>query len=60
MRLIILVLYSLILFNNSIAQTEQSFTLKQAQEYALTHNYQRLNAEKDVLIAKKRFWKQQE
>ena len=54
MRLIILVLYALILFNNSIAQTEQSFSLKQAQDYALTHNYQQLNAEKDVLIAKKK------
>lgn len=37
-----------------VAQTESSFTLKQAQEYALKYNYQRVSAEKDVLIAKKK------
>ncbi len=56
MRLIILFFSAVILVNNLRAQTEQTFTLKQAQEYALTHNYQRLNAEKDVLIAKKKVW----
>ncbi|MCB9173189.1 MAG: TolC family protein [Flavobacteriales bacterium] len=38
----------------TVAQTESSFTLKQAQEYALKYNYQRVSAEKDVLIAKKK------
>jgi len=38
----------------AVAQTESSFTLKQAQEYALKYNYQRVSAEKDVLIAKKK------
>ena len=36
------------------AQNENSFTLKQAQEYALKNNYQKISAEKDVLIAKKK------
>ena len=56
MRLISLFFSAVILVNNLRAQTEQTFTLKQAQDYALTHNYQRLNAEKDVLIAKKKVW----
>lgn len=38
----------------TVAQSESSFTLKQAQEYALKYNYQRVSAEKDVLIAKKK------
>ena len=38
----------------TVAQTESSFTLKQAQEYALKYNYQRVSAEKDVLIARKK------
>jgi len=54
MRLFILVFSSMMLFNHSFAQTEQAFTLKQAQEYALKNNYQRISAEKDVLIAKKK------
>lgn len=54
MRLFILVFSSMLLFNQSFAQTEQAFTLKQAQEYALKNNYQRISAEKDVLIAKKK------
>lgn len=35
---------------------ENSFTLKQAQEYALENNYKLQNAKKDVLIAKKKVW----
>lgn len=54
MRLFILVFSTMLLFNQSFAQTEQAFTLKQAQEYALKNNYQRISAEKDVLIAKKK------
>jgi len=54
MRLIILALGYVVLTSNLLAQTEQAFTLKQAQEYALKNNYQRISAEKDVLIAKKK------
>jgi len=40
-----------------LAQAEEnSFTLKEAQAYALAHNYGAQNAEKDVLIAKKKVW----
>jgi outer membrane protein TolC len=41
--------------NLSIAQ-DSSYTLKQAQEYALKHNYNVLNAQKDIEIAKKIVW----
>ncbi|GAB4250666.1 MAG: TolC family protein [Vicingaceae bacterium] len=34
----------------------QTFTLEQAQAYALEHNYEYVNKEKDVLIAKRKVW----
>jgi len=40
----------------SFAQKGQSFSLEQAQAYAIKNNYDRLNAERDVLIAKKKVW----
>lgn len=56
MKLIIILTSTIILFSSLYAQNENNFSLKQAQEYALAHNYQRLNAEKDVLISKKKVW----
>ncbi len=41
---------------NVFAQKTQSFTLQQAQDFAIKNNYERLNAERDVLIAKKKVW----
>ena len=35
---------------------ENSFTLKQAQDYALENNYKLQNAKKDVIAAKKKVW----
>ena len=35
---------------------ENSFTLKEAQAYALEHNYGAQNAKKDVLAAKRKVW----
>ncbi|MCB9360742.1 MAG: TolC family protein [Flavobacteriales bacterium] len=46
--------YSLVAF--SFAQETQSFTLAQAQSYALENNYDKVNAESDLLIAKKKVW----
>lgn len=56
MRLIIILISVITSFSGFYAQDENNFSLKQAQDYALTNNYQRLNAEKDVLIAKKKVW----
>lgn len=39
-----------------LAQEENSFTLKQAQDYALKNNYSVLNAGRDVDAAKKKVW----
>lgn len=36
--------------------TENAFTLKQAQDYALKNNYQTKNAQLDIAIAKKKVW----
>ncbi len=38
------------------AQETQQFTLEQAQAYALEHNYEKSNADNDLLIAKKQVW----
>lgn len=38
------------------AQETQSFSLQQAQTYALEHNYEKVNADNDLLIAKKKVW----
>jgi outer membrane protein TolC len=38
------------------AQETQSFSLAQAQSYALENNYDKVNAESDLLIAKKKVW----
>lgn len=54
MKFILLLSTITVTFFGAIAQNENNFTLKQAQEYALKNNYQRVNAEKDVLIAKKK------
>jgi outer membrane protein TolC len=35
---------------------DNTFTLKQAQEYAITHNYQSINAVLDIEAAKKKVW----
>ncbi|MBW6483538.1 MAG: TolC family protein [Vicingaceae bacterium] len=40
----------------SKAQDTLSFSLKEAQEYAIQHNYQNQNALKDIEIAKKKVW----
>jgi len=37
-------------------QQENTFSLKQAQEYAITHNYQSINAVLDIEQAKKKVW----
>ena len=39
-----------------LAQETQSFSLEQAQAYALEHNYEKSNADNDLLIAKKKVW----
>jgi len=39
-----------------IAQETESFSLEQAQAYALEHNYEKTNADNDLLIAKKKVW----
>ncbi|MCB0381363.1 MAG: TolC family protein, partial [Flavobacteriales bacterium] len=54
MKFILLLSTIIISMFTAVAQTESNFTLKQAQEYALKYNYQRVSAEKDVLIAKKK------
>ena len=46
---------SLVLAQENEADTNR-FSLKQAQEYALIHNYTVVNAERDVSAAKKRVW----
>ena len=38
------------------AQEVKQFTLQQAQSYALENNYDKLSADKDVLIAKRKVW----
>lgn len=38
------------------AQETQSFSLQQAQTYALEHNYEKVNVDNDLLIAKKKVW----
>ncbi len=38
----------------AFAQSDGNYTLKQAQDYALQNNYQKISADKDVLIAKKK------
>lgn len=40
----------------TLAQETQSFSLQQAQSYALENNYDKLNAESDLVIAKKKVW----
>jgi len=42
--------------NSIFAQETESFSLQQAQAYALEHNYEKVNAENDLLIAKKQVW----
>ena len=37
-------------------QQKEDFSLKEAQEYALQHNYNLINAGRDVDAAKKRVW----
>ena len=44
-----------ILFS-ATAQESKSFSLKEAQDYAIEHNYQNQNAIKDIEIAKKKVW----
>jgi outer membrane protein TolC len=40
----------------SYAQESFSFSLQEAQDYAIKHNYQNQNAIKDIEIAKKKVW----
>tara|TARA_R110001592_G_scaffold106824_4_gene299437 strand:+ start:76 stop:1413 length:1338 start_codon:yes stop_codon:yes gene_type:complete len=40
----------------AVAQDTQSFSLQQAQAYAIENNYDKANAESDLLIAKKKVW----
>ena len=54
MKYLVIISIVIVLFQPVFAQNENSFNLKQAQDYALTNNYQKVNAEKDVLIAKKK------
>lgn len=54
MKFVTLLLCTTLGLGQLFSQNEQTFTLKQAQEYALKNNYNRVNAEKDVLIAKKK------
>jgi outer membrane protein TolC len=42
----------LLLFGNSMAQAQSSFTLKEAVDYALQNNVKAKNAQLDVRIAK--------
>lgn len=52
---LITVLFCLLTIN-IIAQDSQAFSLEQAQSYALEHNYEKINTDKDLLIAKKKVW----
>lgn len=54
MKYLVIISIVIVLFQPVFAQNENSFNLKQAQDYALKNNYQKVNAEKDVLIAKKK------
>ena len=51
---LIIALYFIVSF--VVAQEIQSFSLQQAQAYALENNYEKVNAENDLLIAKKKVW----
>ncbi|PKP39029.1 MAG: hypothetical protein CVT98_03655, partial [Bacteroidetes bacterium HGW-Bacteroidetes-15] len=50
------VLLAIIVSIGSKAQDTLSFSLKEAQAYAIQHNYQNQNALKDIEIAKKKVW----
>ncbi|PIQ14524.1 MAG: hypothetical protein COW67_13340 [Flavobacteriales bacterium CG18_big_fil_WC_8_21_14_2_50_32_9] len=50
------VLLVIIVSIGSKAQDTLSFSLKEAQVYAIQHNYQNQNALKDIEIAKKKVW----
>jgi len=56
MKKIITTIYLSGIIAFSFAQETQSFSLAQAQTYALEHNYEKVNAENDLLIAKKKVW----
>lgn len=52
----ILLLIFLLAFAKTSSAQENSFSLKQAQEYALKNNYSLINASRDVDAAKKKVW----
>jgi outer membrane protein TolC len=54
--LIIAVLLGIKPISLNAQKTENSYSLKQAQEYALSNNYQLKNAQSDIDIAKKKVW----
>lgn len=49
-------IYLASLVSLAFAQETQSFSLSEAQSFALEHNYDKVNAESDLLIAKKKVW----
>lgn len=53
---IITTIFLVSFYSFSFAQEVQSLTLQQAQNYALEHNYEKVNADNDLLIAKKKIW----
>ena len=53
---IITAIFLVSVYSASFAQEMQSLTLKQAQNYALENNYDKVNADNDLLIAKKKIW----
>lgn len=52
---LIILLFS-ISYLSSFSQEKNSFSLTEAQKFALENNYQKVNAENDLLIAKKKVW----
>jgi outer membrane protein TolC len=52
-KLVIPIFLSLLVFNTGYSQSLLRLTIEEAQDYAFEHNYDLLNAEKDIEIARK-------
>jgi len=52
----ILIISLILIVSFSFAQNEQTFSLKQAQEYALKNNYKNQQSILDIKAAKKKIW----
>jgi outer membrane protein TolC len=55
-RRVLALVMSMVITSSLAAQDENKFSLKEAQEYALKNNYNLINAERDIEVAKKRVW----